>query len=98
MQGLLSLAQKHPVAALERACQLAIEHGAWRLRDLRELLERAAPPPQQQFTFLESHPLIRDLKTYADFIDIHQTDHHQYPNHDQHTQTICTEPAALGVA
>ena len=70
LQGLLSLAQKHPVAALERACQLAIEHGAWRLRDLRELLERAAPPPQQQFTFLESHPLIRDLEAYDNLIPV----------------------------
>ena len=32
LQGLLALAGKHPVADLERACQQAIEYGAWRLR------------------------------------------------------------------
>ncbi len=70
LHGLLSLAGKHPVARLERACQLAAMHGAWRLRDLRELLDRCAPPPQQQFTFLESHPLIRDLDDYQKLVPV----------------------------
>lgn len=70
LQGLLSLAEKHPVAQLERACQLAVAHGAWRLRDLRELMARATPPPQQLFTFLESHPLIRDLSAYENLVPL----------------------------
>jgi transposase len=62
LHGLLSLAQKHPVAALERAAQTALHHGAWRLRDLRALLEQAEPVPQ--LDFLETHPLIRSLEAY----------------------------------
>src|SRR5262245_8864397 len=62
LHGLFSLAQKHPVAALERAAQTALHHGAWRLRDLRTLLEQAGPAPQ--LDFLETHPLIRSLETY----------------------------------
>jgi transposase len=62
LHGLLSLAQKHPVKALENAAQKALHHGAWRLRDLRALLEQAAPSPQ--LDFLETHPLIRSLDTY----------------------------------
>jgi len=62
LHGLLSLAQKHPVKALENAAQKALHHGAWRLRDLRTLLEQAAPSPQ--LDFLETHPLIRSLDTY----------------------------------
>jgi transposase len=66
LHGLLSLAQKHPVKALENAAQKALHHGAWRLRDLRALLEAATPTPQ--LDFLETHPLIRSLDTYRDFV------------------------------
>lgn len=62
LHGLLSLAQKHPVKALESAAQKALHHGVWRLRDLRTLLEQAGPAPQ--LDFLETHPLIRSLETY----------------------------------
>jgi transposase len=62
LHGLLSLAQKHPVKALEGAAQKALHHGAWRLRDLRTLLEQAGPAPQ--LDFLETHPLIRSLDAY----------------------------------
>ena len=62
LHGLLSLAGKHPVAALEAAAEKALHHGTWRLRDLRTLLERAGPSPQ--LDFLETHPLIRSLEAY----------------------------------
>ncbi len=64
--GLLALAQKHPVKALEQAAQQALHHGTWRLRDLRTLLEQAVPSPQ--LDFLETHPLIRNLDTYRDCV------------------------------
>jgi transposase len=67
LHGLLALAEKHPVAQLEAACQQAVEYGAWRLRDLRALLDRA---PAQQLTFLEKHPLIRDLEAYGNIVPI----------------------------
>ena len=62
MMGLLQLAEKHPVADLERAAQLATHHGAWRLRDLKRLLEQ--PANVVQLDFLETHPLIRALDAY----------------------------------
>jgi len=62
LHGLLSLAGKHPVAALESASEKALHHGAWRLRDLRTLLENAGPAPQ--LDFLDTHPLIRSLDAY----------------------------------
>ena len=62
LHGLLALAGKHPVAALENAAEKALHHGTWRLRDLRSLLERAGPSPQ--LDFLETHPLIRSLDAY----------------------------------
>src|SRR5271170_3186579 len=62
LHGLLSLAGKYPVAALEAAAEKALHHGTWRLRDLRLLLDRAGPAPQ--LDFLETHPLIRSLDAY----------------------------------
>ena len=70
LQGLLGLAEKYPCAQLERAASLAVRHGAWRLRDLKRLIEQSAPPPQQQFTFLETHPLIRGLEAYEKLIPV----------------------------
>jgi transposase len=66
LHGLLSLAQKHPVKALESAAQKALHHGAWRLRDLCALLDQAGPAPQ--LDFLETHPLIRSLDTYQNCV------------------------------
>jgi hypothetical protein len=66
LHGLLALAQKHPVKALEQASQQALHHGTWRLRDLRTLLEQMVPAPQ--LDFLETHPLIRNLDTYRDCV------------------------------
>ncbi len=68
LQGLLALAGKHPASELERACQTALQHGTWRLRDLRELLARSAPPAQ--LTFLETHPLIRQLEDYQNLVPV----------------------------
>jgi len=62
MLGLLQLAEKHPVAQLERAAQVAAHHAAWRLRDLKRLIEQPANVIQLQF--LETHPLIRPLDVY----------------------------------
>lgn len=66
LHGLISLAEKHPAKALENAAQKALHYGAWRLRDLRTLLEQTGPSPQ--LDFLETHPLIRNLDTYRDFV------------------------------
>jgi transposase len=62
LYGLLALAEKHPVAALEGASAKALHHGAWRLRDLRTLLDQ--PAAHDQLDFLEVHPLIRSLEAY----------------------------------
>ena len=66
LHGLLALAQKHPVKALEQAAQKPLHHGTWRLRDLRVLLAQAAPVTATGL--LETHPLIRNLDTYRDCV------------------------------
>jgi transposase len=65
VQGLLSLAKRHPAAALEKACEIAVSYGSYRLRTIRTLLKRQAPA-QASFEFMEKHPLIRSLADYAE--------------------------------
>ena len=67
LQGLLSLTKKHPCEALEKACEIALSHGAYRLRTLRQLLKRQAAP-QQPLPFLDEHPIIRPLDDYAQLV------------------------------
>jgi transposase len=62
--GLLSLAKKHPSETLETACEIALSHGAFRLRTIRQLLQRHEGR-QQPLPFLDEHPLIRPLEDYA---------------------------------
>jgi hypothetical protein len=64
VMGLVSLAQRHRDTEIEQACRVARSHAAWRLRDVRNLLKRQAPP-QEQFEFTQEHPLIRSLADYG---------------------------------
>ncbi|MGE0536462.1 MAG: IS21 family transposase [Pirellulales bacterium] len=64
LMGLISLTKKHDYEALEKACETAHSHGAFRLRVLRALLKRSAPK-QQSLPLLDEHPLIRPLDDYA---------------------------------
>lgn len=64
LQGLLSLAKKHTSQTLEKACETALSHGCFRLRTIRQLLQREAAR-QEPLPFLDEHPLIRPLEDYA---------------------------------
>jgi hypothetical protein len=79
--GLCQLIKKHSAAALNVACAKAIKSGTYRLKEVRRLV--GEPSEQTGFGFAESHPLIRDLKTYSDFINQY---YHQQQNDDQHPQ------------
>ena len=46
---------------------MAQSHGAYHLRDVRNLLQRQAPP-QEQFEFIQEHPLIRSLADYGQLV------------------------------
>jgi transposase len=67
LQGLLSLANKHPYASIEGACEIASSYGAYRLRTIRQLIKRKAPK-QEQFDFLDEHPIIRSLSDYGELV------------------------------
>ena len=64
--GFLSLADKHSANALEDACRVALRYEAFHLRSLRHLLAR--PLTEEQTSFLDTHPLIRDISEYGNHI------------------------------
>ncbi len=63
LMGLLNLAHRHEAQQIERACETALTHGAYRLRTIRELLKRQGDR-QDQFAFIQEHPIIRSLSDY----------------------------------
>lgn len=64
--GLKALTGKHSSEALESACKTALSHGALRLRTIRKLLKKQTQDDsQQEFDFLEHHPVIRPLSDYS---------------------------------
>jgi hypothetical protein len=67
LMGLLSLAERHSVAAIERACEIASGYGAHHLRTVRALIDRDAPR-QETLPFLGEHPMIRPLSEYDRFV------------------------------
>jgi transposase len=67
LQGLLALAGKHPCDGLEKACEIALSYGSFRLKTIRILLQRTAPL-QESLPFLDEHPIIRNLSDYAQLV------------------------------
>jgi len=64
--GVLSLAKKYGVAAVDDACAAALEIGVSEYRFVRRYLERT---PQLRLTLRQIDPLIRQLTVYRDLID-----------------------------
>ena len=67
LQGLLALTKKHSSETLEKACETALSHGCFRLRTIRQLLQRKTAK-QEPLPFLDEHPLIRPLDDYAQIV------------------------------
>lgn len=86
LMGLWSLNKAHTAAAINQACQRSLACGAQRLKDIKRLL---LPPGEEQMTFQQSHPLIRDLGVYGDFVT---------NTHHANTQTPRAKTQAFGAA
>jgi transposase len=67
LMGLHGLWHRHPTSAVEEACRIAQTHGAYRLRVIRKLIEHQGAP-QEQFEFIDEHPIIRRLSDYGDLV------------------------------
>src|SRR5262249_3440543 len=62
--GLMGLADRHPVAALERACAIASSYGSHRLETVRALIDRGGPK-RGALALPSEHPMIRPLSDYS---------------------------------
>ena len=58
------------------ACDKALGSGSQRLKDIRD--SSWSSPPSPDFAFAQSHPLIRDLKSYSKFTN-QQSPHRPNP-------------------
>jgi len=65
--GLLNLANRYGCSAIDNACEIALSHGAFRLKTIRDIINRSAKK-QQQMDFIDEHPIIRDMSNYGEFV------------------------------
>jgi hypothetical protein len=65
--GLTSLGNRYSWTEIDRACEVAWSHRSFNLRTIRELLKRKAPK-QEEFEFMEEHPIIRSLSEYQELV------------------------------
>ena len=68
IMGLIRLTEDYSFKTVNDACASALSRGAWRLRDVRALLEQRQREVQTHLSFAQSHPLIRNLAEYGLFI------------------------------
>jgi transposase len=68
IMGLVGLTEQHSFKTVNDACASALSRGAWRLRDVKALLEQRQREIQTHLAFAQSHPLIRNLTEYGLFI------------------------------
>jgi transposase len=67
LQGLLSMTKKHDSRAIDQACKTAHANQCYRLKTIRHYIDRDVGQ-QQEFEFLEEHPLIRNLDEYGEVV------------------------------
>lgn len=65
--GLLSLADRQPGALIDKACEIAISYGAYRLKNVRRLIDQKAAK-QEQMEFMQEHPIIRSMDVYGELV------------------------------
>lgn len=66
--GLQSLVGRYSSAEIDRACELALSHGAYRLKHIRALVGKNSK--QESFEFMEEHAIIRDMAEYGKIIKV----------------------------
>ena len=68
MQGLLSLSKKYASDLINAACDKAWRSGSLSYRTIKKLLETENSASQSTMEFMDSHPIIRSVSEYEDFV------------------------------
>jgi hypothetical protein len=61
--GLLNLVHHYDSSRIDQACEIALTHDAFRLKTIRQLIQRGGCK-QQELTFIDEHPIIRSMSDY----------------------------------
>ena len=61
--GLLSLVNHYDSNSIDKACEIALTHNAFRLKTIRGLIQRGGCK-QQELEFIDEHPIIRNMSDY----------------------------------
>jgi len=69
LQGLLSLSKKYTSESINQACDKAWRSRALNYRTVKRLLETSDAARQSTMDFMDSHPIIRSVNEYRDFIN-----------------------------
>jgi transposase len=72
LMGLISLGKQQSRQAVERACEIALNHGSYHLRSLRQLIKShsgSSGTVQQVFEFASEHPIIRPVADYEQWLN-----------------------------
>ncbi|HEY2843619.1 MAG TPA: IS21 family transposase [Bryobacteraceae bacterium] len=84
LMGLIALGKQQPRQAVERACEVALGHGAYHLRSLRQLIKHShragTTGTQQTFEFASEHPIIRPVADYEQWLNEALTQQQQQEN------------------
>jgi transposase len=67
LQGLLALSKKHSSQDIEKACEIAHSYGAYKLANVRKLIQKNAPK-QEQLEWTDQHAIIRDVSVYGELV------------------------------
>jgi transposase len=70
LQGMISLTRKHPRERVDWACGVALEHGVFRYKPLRRLVEQATKRAPSSPLLTQTHDIIRNLSEYAEEVKV----------------------------
>lgn len=68
LQGLLSLCKKYETATIETACDKAWRSNTLNYRAVKSFLESSKEVRQETMEFMDSHPIIRPVSEYEEFV------------------------------
>jgi len=75
LQGLLFLARRHGTKILDKGCRKAMSLEMFHLRDVRGLMKNEEE--QDEFEFVQEHPMIRKLDVYGEIAAFRDNDENQ---------------------
>ena len=96
LQGLTSFVSKYPVPAINRACSIAKQSQTFRLRTVKELIER--DKSQNTFEWEKIHPVIRPIEEYAAFVHVNFNNPQERNAHVPIPENLFETPQPVGTS